>query len=120
MDEEGYIYIVDRKKDLIIKNGFNIYPRDIEEVLSKHESVGEAAVIGIPDERTGEEVLACVVKRPNDEITEEELLNFCAGQMAKNKLPSRIVFLPELPRNGVGKILKTALRKSVVQQKNIR
>ncbi len=120
MDEEGYIYIVDRKKDLIIKNGFNIYPRDIEEVLSKHEGVIEAAVIGIPDERTGEEVLACVVKRPNDEITQEELLEYCAGQMAKNKLPSRIVFLSELPRNGVGKVLKTALRQSVVQQKNMR
>ena len=118
MDEEGYIYIVDRKKDLIIKNGFNIYPRDIEEVLSKHEGVIEAAVIGIPDERAGEEVLACVVKRPDDEITKKELLDFCSRQIAKNKLPKDIVFLPELPRNGVGKILKTTLRKSVLQEKN--
>ena len=117
MDDEGYIYIVDRKKDLIIKNGFNIYPRDIEEVLSKHEAVIEAAVIGIPDERAGEEVLACVVKQPNHATTEEELLDFCAGQMAKNKLPRRIVFLPELPRNGVGKIQKSSLRESVLQQK---
>ena len=119
MDDEGYIYIVDRKKDLIIKNGFNIYPRDIEEVLSKHEAVIEAAVIGIPDERAGEEVLACVVKQPSHEITEEELLDFCADQMAKNKLPRRIVFLTELPRNGVGKILKSNLRESVLQQKNL-
>ena len=115
MDEEGYIYIVDRKKDLIIKNGFNIYPRDIEEVLSKHEGVLEAAVIGIPDERAGEEVLACVVKKPNYELNEEELLNFCAGQIAKSKLPKRIAFLSELPRNGIGKVLKAALRQSMYQ-----
>ncbi len=117
MDDEGYLYIVDRKKDLIIKNGFNIYPRDLEEVLSRHKAVIETAVIGVPDEQSGEEVMACVVKKPNEEVTEEELIAYCAEQIAKNKLPKHIVFLSELPRNGVGKVLKASLRKSIAEGK---
>ncbi|WP_462406510.1 class I adenylate-forming enzyme family protein [Gracilibacillus sp. Marseille-QA3620] len=117
MDDEGYLYIVDRKKDLIIKNGFNIYPRDLEEVLSRHKAVIETAVIGVPDQQSGEEVMACVVKKPNEEVTEEELIAYCAEQIAKNKLPKHIVFLSELPRNGVGKVLKASLRKSIAEGK---
>lgn len=112
-DDEGYIYIVDRKKDLIIRGGFNIYPRDVEEILNRNESVSEAAVVGVPDEKMGEEMAACVVLKPGAEMTEEELIRYCQNHLAKNKTPRRIVFLQALPRNGVGKILKTHLRKIV-------
>lgn len=121
MDNEGYIYIADRKKDLIIRGGFNIYPRDIEELLIAHQAVSEAAIVGIPDERMGEEMVACVVKKPGVEVTEEELIRYCQDHLAKNKTPRRILFFDSLPRNGVGKILKTALRitasESVENQK---
>jgi long-chain acyl-CoA synthetase len=112
MDDEGYVYIVDRKKDLIIRGGFNVYPRDVEEILNAHDAVFEAAVVGVPDERMGEEMVACIVKKPGKEITEEELITYCQDHLAKNKTPRRVVFLEALPRNGVGKILKTHLRKT--------
>jgi long-chain acyl-CoA synthetase len=112
IDDEGYVYIVDRKKDLIIRGGFNVYPRDVEEILNAHEQVYEAAVVGVPDEKMGEEMVACVVKKPGCEVTEEELIRYCQEHLAKNKTPRRIVFLEALPRNGVGKILKTHLRKT--------
>nr|WP_263327499.1 long-chain-fatty-acid--CoA ligase [Neobacillus sp. Marseille-Q6967] len=113
MDGEGYVYIVDRKKDLIIRGGFNVYPRDVEEILNKNESVSEVAVIGVPDERMGEEMVACVVLKPGATATEKELILYCQDHLAKNKTPRKVVFLDTLPRNGVGKILKTHLRKTV-------
>lgn len=113
VDDEGYVYIVDRKKDLIIRGGFNLYPRDVEEILNTNESVSEVAVIGVPDERMGEEMIACVVLKPGTNATEEELIAYCQDHLAKNKTPRRIVFLEALPRNSVGKILKTHLRKTV-------
>jgi long-chain acyl-CoA synthetase len=112
VDDEGYLYIVDRKKDLIIRGGFNVYPRDIEELLNGHENVSEAAVVGVPDERMGEEMVACIVKKPGSKVTEEELIRFCQEHLAKNKTPRRVVFMDSLPRNGVGKILKTHLRQT--------
>ncbi|CAM3792331.1 class I adenylate-forming enzyme family protein [Mesobacillus thioparans] len=112
VDEDGYLFIVDRKKDLVIRGGFNIYPRDIEELLNAHASISEAAVIGIPDERMGEEIVACVVKNPEADPTEEELLQYCQDHLARNKTPKKIVFMEGLPRNGVGKILKTRLRET--------
>lgn len=112
MDDEGYLYIVDRKKDLIIRGGFNLYPRDVEEILNAHEMVAEAAVVGVPDERMGEEMVACIVKKQGAEVTEEELIRYCQDHLAKHKTPRRIVFLETLPRNGVGKILKIHLRKT--------
>lgn len=111
VDEDGYLFIVDRKKDLIIRGGFNIYPRDLEELLSSHPSVSEAAVVGVPDERMGEEVLAFVVKKEGAETSEEAFIQFCQAHLAKNKTPRRILFLDTLPRNGVGKVLKTKLRE---------
>jgi long-chain acyl-CoA synthetase len=115
VDEDGYLYIVDRKKDLIIRGGFNVYPRDVEELLNGHEQVYEAAVVGIPDERMGEEIIACVVKKPGENPTEEELIQYCQDHLAKNKSPKRIVFLEILPRNGVGKILKNRLRQTAAE-----
>lgn len=112
VDNEGYLYIVDRKKDLVIRGGFNIYPRDIEELLNAHESVSEAAVVGVPDEAMGEEIVACVVRKEGASSTEKDLIHYCQDNLAKNKTPKRIVFMEALPRNGVGKILKTRLRET--------
>ncbi|PWA12274.1 long-chain fatty acid--CoA ligase [Pueribacillus theae] len=113
VDEDGYLYIVDRKKDLIIRGGFNIYPRDLEELLSKHEAVSEVAVIGIPSDSMGEEVAACVVKREGVQVTESDLINYCQKHLAKYKTPKHILFFEQLPRNGVGKILKIKLKEMV-------
>ncbi|MGH2506825.1 MAG: long-chain-fatty-acid--CoA ligase [Ktedonobacteraceae bacterium] len=109
IDEDGYVYIVERKKDLIIRGGFNIYPRDVEEVLNRHPAVLESAVIGIPSERMGEEVKAFVVTR--DEVEVEALKAYCREALANYKTPSEIVFISSLPRNPVGKIDKKELRK---------
>ena len=108
-DEDGYLYIVERKKDLIIRGGFNIYPRDVEEVLNSHPAVIESAVIGVPSERMGEEVKAFVVKR--GDVDAETLKAYCREKLANYKTPGEIEFVDLLPRNGVGKIDKKELRK---------
>ncbi|MGH2479253.1 MAG: class I adenylate-forming enzyme family protein, partial [Ktedonobacteraceae bacterium] len=109
LDEDGYVYIVERKKDLIIRGGFNIYPRDVEEVLNRHPAVVESAVIGIPSERMGEEVKAFVVT--SEEIDIETLKVYCREALANYKTPSEIAVISYLPRNAVGKIDKKELRK---------
>ena len=108
-DEDGYLYIVERKKDLIIRGGFNIYPRDVEEVLNRHPAVIESAVVGIPSERMGEEVKAFVVTRAS--VDAEALKAYCRDALANYKTPSVIEFVNALPRNAVGKIDKKELRK---------
>jgi long-chain acyl-CoA synthetase len=108
-DEDGYLYIVERKKDLIIRGGFNIYPRDVEEVLNRHPAVLEAAVIGVPSERMGEEVKAFVVTRAP--VDAETLIAYCRESLANYKTPSKIEFISVLPRNAVGKIDKKELRR---------
>jgi len=114
MDEEGYFYIVDRKKELIIVGGYNVYPREVEEVLYDHPDVVEAAVIGVPDPNLGEAVRCYVVKK-NPSLTENELMDYCTQHLAKYKLPSSIEFLEELPKNTTGKILRRALKTQVLQ-----
>jgi long-chain acyl-CoA synthetase len=109
-DDEGYIYLIDRKNDKIISGGVNIFPREIEEVLLRHPSVVEAAVFGIPDERWGEAVHAVVVLRPAESAEEGGILDFCASSIARYKLPKRIEFADVLPRNAAGKILRRELR----------
>jgi long-chain acyl-CoA synthetase len=109
IDNDGYVFIVERKKDLIIRGGFNIYPRDVEEVLNRHPAVIESAVIGIPSERMGEEVKAFVVTR--EEIDAEQLKAYCREALANYKTPREIEFVSFLPRNPVGKIDKKELRK---------
>jgi len=109
-DDEGYFYIVDRKKDLVIRGGMNIYPREIEEVLYGHPAVLEAAVIGVPDEARGEEVKAYVSLREGAEVTVAQLLDYCAQHLAKYKLPKEVEVLEELPKGPTGKILKRELR----------
>lgn len=113
LDEEGYLYITDRKKDMIIKGGENIYPSEVESYLVEHPAVSEAAVIGIPDEKYGEDVMAFVVLNPGHEATEEELITFCQARVAKFKCPARIKFVAALPKTLVGKVQKGELRKMV-------
>ena len=110
MDAEGYLAIVDRTKDMIIRGGFNVYPREIEEVLMTHPSVSLAAVIGVPDERLGEEVKAFVVRRNDATVTEADLLAWCRDQFAAYKYPRIIEFRDSLPLGGTGKILKRELK----------
>jgi long-chain acyl-CoA synthetase len=110
LDEDGYIYIVERKKDLIIRGGLNIYPRDVEEVLMRHPAVMECAVIGVPSERMGEEVLAYVVLQDGKQVTADDLIAFSQHYLANYKTPSFIEFIPALPRNPIGKIDRKILR----------
>lgn len=111
MDEEEFFYVVDRKKDMIISGGENVYPAEIEEILFSHPKILEAAVIGISDEKWGETVKALVVVRPGQAMTAEELVDFCGLHLARYKLPRSIEFVDALPRNASGKVLKTELRK---------
>ncbi|MGB3261216.1 AMP-binding protein, partial [Paenisporosarcina sp.] len=109
IDEEGYFYIVDRKKDLVIVGGFNVYPREVEEVLFAHPSVVEAAVIGLPDANFGETVHAYVVVK-DEGLDTEALSNYCGEHLAKYKIPRSFEFLTELPKNTTGKILRRSLK----------
>ncbi|WNF06897.1 long-chain-fatty-acid--CoA ligase [Brevibacillus borstelensis] len=110
-DEEGYYYIIDRKKDLIIAGGFNIYPREVEEVLYQHAAVQEAVVIGVPDAYRGETIKAFVVPKKGVVLTEEEITDFCRENMAAYKVPRIIEFRDALPKTAVGKILRRTLRE---------
>ncbi|WP_203363738.1 AMP-binding protein [Bacillus sp. REN10] len=109
MDEDDYIFIVDRKKDMVIRGGLNIFPRDIEEVIVMHSDVLEVAAVGVPDEQMGECLVAYVVKKPDASITAEEIIAFSQEHLAKYKTPKEVIFIDQLPRNGVGKILKRGL-----------
>jgi long-chain acyl-CoA synthetase len=111
MDPDGYIYITDRKKDMLLVNGINVYPREIEEVLYQFPGIKEAAVIGTADPRRGEQPLAFVAANDGIQLDEKVLHDFVRERVADYKVPRRIVFLPALPRNATGKILKTELRK---------
>ncbi len=110
MDEDGYFHIVDRKKDLIIAGGYNIFPADVEAILYEHPKVKEAAVIGVPDERRGETVKAFIVLKDGESATEEEIISFCRENMAPYKAPRVIEFRDDLPKSVVGKILRRELR----------
>jgi len=109
-DADGYFYITDRKKDMLLVNGNNVYPREIEEVLYQFPGVRETAVIGRPDPRKGEQPLAFVAANEGVTLQPDELLEFLRGRLADYKLPRRVIILPDLPRNATGKILKTDLR----------
>jgi long-chain acyl-CoA synthetase len=111
LDDDGHLFLVERKKDLIIRGGFNIFPKDIEEVLYQHPAVVEAAVVGMPDQLMGEEVLAYVVPRPGEEITETDIISYCREHLAKYKCPKKIQFLESMPKTPIGKIQKKELRK---------
>jgi long-chain acyl-CoA synthetase len=110
LDEDGYLYIVDRKKDMIIVSGMNVYPREVEDVIYQLPAVGDCAVVGEPSERRGEDVKAFVVLKEGQTLTEEEVLDHCRQHLASFKVPRTVVFAQDLPRSGTGKILKRALR----------
>ena len=109
-DDDGCYWIVDRKKDMILRGGFNVYPREVEEVLYAHEAVVEAAVLGVPHERHGEEVKAVLALAPGVTCTEAEIIAFCKERLAAYKYPRTVEFLEELPKGPTGKILKRELR----------
>jgi long-chain acyl-CoA synthetase len=114
VDSDGFFFIVDRAKDLVIRGGYNVYPREIEEVLYAHPLIAEAAVIGKPDERLGEEVVAVVALRPGCELGAEDVIAYCRERLAAYKYPREIRFVGELPKGPSGKILKSALRDGVL------
>ncbi|MCB0685646.1 MAG: long-chain fatty acid--CoA ligase, partial [Saprospiraceae bacterium] len=109
-DSDGYYYIVDRTKDMIIRGGLNVYPREVEEVIMNHSSVSLVAVVGVPDDQMGEEIKAYIVLKDGTELTEEELIAWTKERVASYKYPRKIEFLKSLPMNATGKILKRALR----------
>jgi long-chain acyl-CoA synthetase len=109
-DEDGYFFIVDRRKDLIIRGGYNVYPREIEEVLYEHPAVAEAAVIGVPDDALGEEVGAAVVVKPGETLTPQQLQEYVKGQVAAYKYPRRVWLMDALPKGPTGKVLKREIR----------
>ena len=113
-DDDGYFYITDRKKDMLLVNGINVYPREIEEVIYKFPGVKEAAVIGVPDSRKGEHALAFVSAKEGAQLEERAILQFVREKLADYKVPRRVVLMSALPRNATGKILKTSLRQEAV------
>jgi len=116
MDEDGFFYIVQRKKDMIIVSGFNVYPNEVEDVLFTHHAVLEAAVIGVPDPYRGEAVKAFITLRPGANATADEVIEFCRANLAKYKVPSLIEFMPSLPKSAVGKVLRRELREMESQK----
>jgi long-chain acyl-CoA synthetase len=112
MTPDGFFKIVDRKKDMVLVSGFNVYPNEIEDVIAQHPKVLEVAIIGVPDEKSGEAVKACVVKR-DDSLTAEELKAYCSENLTGYKCPRHIEFFDELPKSNVGKILRKDLRETV-------
>ena len=114
-DDEGYYYIAGRKKDMYISGGENVYPAEVEGVLATHPAVAEVAVLGVPDARWGEVGLALVVQRPPTALTEQEVIAFCDGKLARYKIPRRVVFCEALPRNAMGKVIKAELAARYVE-----
>jgi long-chain acyl-CoA synthetase len=113
VDEDGYLYVVDRKKDLIIRGGFNVFPRDVEDALLEHPAVALAGVVGRPDERHGEEVVAFVSLRNGSEVVADELVAFAKERIGGYKYPREVRILPDVPLTPVGKVNRKALRELV-------
>jgi long-chain acyl-CoA synthetase len=111
LDEDGYLFIHDRVKDMIVSGGENVYPAEVENVLMAHPAIADVAVIGVPDEKWGETAKAIVVKVPGSAVTEQEIIDFARERLARFKCPSSVDWIDALPRNPSGKILKKDLRK---------
>lgn len=116
IDEDGYLFIIDRKKDMIIASGYNIYPRDVEEVIYEHPAVQEAVVVGIPDEYRGETVKAVIVLKEGHSVTEEEMIEYCRENMAAYRVPRLVEFRKELPKTAVGKILRRTVKEEEIKK----
>ncbi|NQU27913.1 MAG: AMP-binding protein, partial [Candidatus Marinimicrobia bacterium] len=117
MDEDGYFFIVDRKKDMIISGGFNVYPREIDEVYYEHPKVMEACSIGVPHPKRGESAKLFIVLKEGETATEEEMLEFCQDKLAKYKWPMAVEFRDDLPKSAVGKVLRKELRAEELAKK---
>jgi long-chain acyl-CoA synthetase len=109
-DADGYLYIVDRKRDMIVSGGYNVYPAEVENAISALVEVAEVAVVGVPDERWGEAVKAVVVVRPGQELSEDSVVAACTERLAAYKKPRSVDFIPELPKTGSGKIMRRRVR----------
>ena len=109
IDEDGYLYLTGRKKEMIIRGGEKIYPADVERVLHAHPAVAEAAVIGVPDDYWGERVAAVVVLRAGETLGEQDLIAFCSRHVARYKIPACVTFTDRLPKNAAGKVIKSYL-----------
>jgi len=116
-DEDGYFYLAGRADDMIIRGGENISPEEVENVLYAHPKVEEVAVIGVPDEEWGQEVMAVCVLKPGQAATREEIIDFCRGKVSSFKRPRHVVFCAALPRNPMGKVLKRTLRQKYAPKK---
>jgi long-chain acyl-CoA synthetase len=114
MDEKGFFFIVDRKKDMILVSGFNVYPNEIEDVVATHPGVLEVAAVGVPDDKSGEAVKVVIVKK-DPELTADAVKAFCREHLTGYKLPRHVEFRTELPKSNVGKILRRELRDSPPQ-----
>jgi len=117
MDDDGYFYIVDRKKDMIISGGYNVYPRDIDEVFYMHPKVMEACSIGVPDPKRGESAKIFIVLKEGQTSTQEEMLEFAKTKLALYKVPTEVEFRKELPKSNVGKILRKELRTEELKKR---
>jgi acyl-CoA synthetase (AMP-forming)/AMP-acid ligase II len=117
-DEDGWLYIVDRKKELVIRGGENIYPKEIENDLYAHPKISEVAVIGVPDDKYGEEVMACIVPQPDSGLTEDEVKAYCRENMASFKVPRYVRFLDYIPKNIIGKVTKKELKQQMLHEMN--
>ncbi len=111
LDEDGYLFVTDRVKDMIIRGGENIYPAQLEEILYRVPGIAEAAIVGTPDEIYGENIVAFVVASPGETLSEHEIIDFMKSETSSLKVPSKIYIIEALPKNPVGKILKRELRK---------
>jgi long-chain acyl-CoA synthetase len=111
-DEDGFYFIVDRKKEMIIRGGYNVYPREVEEVLYAHPAINEVAVIGVPDDRLGEEVKAVVSLKRGQSVTDQELIGYVKARVAAYKYPRMIEIIDDLPKGPTGKILKAELKQT--------
>ena len=120
MDEEGYLYIVDRKKDMIISGGENIFPNDIEEVLYRHPAIEMAAVVGAPDPKWGEIVVAAIKLKPGSSVDQAELIAHCKTFLSSFKVPKKIDFRDQMPMSSFGKILRRDVRKSYWEHQEVK
>jgi long-chain acyl-CoA synthetase len=115
-DEDGFLHLVDRKKDLVIVSGFNVFPKEVEDVVASHPAVEECAVVGVPDERTGEAIRALVVLRPGAKATAAQIVDHCRATLARFKCPREVVFVDQLPRQVTGTVMRRVIKKYEEQQ----
>jgi fatty-acyl-CoA synthase len=115
LDDDGFLFIVDRAKDMVISGGFNVYSAEVEQALMEHPAVRDCAVVGLPDEKWGERVTAVVQLQPGAEVAEAELRAFAKARIGSVKAPKQVQFWPDLPRSKVGKVLKTDIRAQLLE-----